>query len=181
MPKKPSKTKKPKKVELDFKIAAEEVKKYLDSKKFDLVDYGYVDIECYPPVDPKDYPHIYALREEFEAMFDHADAVTQDDGTGFPEERAAALEEKCKQIGELVNADEVFWEKLRAVIIPLYEKSPHYAEWKTRWKSIDFVYDPIGMDVTTTQMWTNQDTGERIRGEVVRTTTYPAGFIVRVN
>lgn len=181
MPKKPSKTKKPKKIECDFKIAAEEVKKFLDSKKFDLIDYGYVDIECYPPVDPKEYPHLCALRDEWEAMFDYADKVTQDDGSGFPEDRAKCLEEKCNKIGEIVNEDREYWDKLRAIVIPLYEKSPHFEDWKQRWQSIEFVYDPIGMDVTTTQMWTNKETGERIRGEVVRSTSYPAGFIVRVN
>jgi hypothetical protein len=54
--------------------------------------------------------------------------------------------------------------------------------WQTkRWRSISMFYDPVGMDVTTTQMWTNPKTGERFRGDVLRNTGYPQGFVVKIH
>lgn len=49
-----------------------------------------------------------------------------------------------------------------------------------RWKKIEFFFDPVGLDCTTTIVWTNPKTGERHRGDVFRATEYPQGFVIRV-
>lgn len=170
-----------KKLEFSYEKAAEEVKKFLDEKKFDLVDYSYVNMEVYPPADSEEYPHISFLCKEWEEFFNKADRLTQDDGSGFPDEEAKELETKAKKVEKIVNGDDVFWASLRDVIIPLYDRSPHFEAWKERWKSVSFLYDPVGMDVVTTQMWTNKETGERTRGDELRRTSYPPGFIIRIN
>jgi hypothetical protein len=181
---------------IDVTAAAKEIEKYLESKKFDLIDFGYVQIECYPPSDSDEYPEIRKFSKAWADFFDKSDeALTAmpDDLLGkmkFSEvltkfdpnlaEDLAVYDKLADEVAKTVNDDAAFWCKLRDAVIPLYEKSPHYEQWKQRWKAISLAYDPMGMDVKTTQMWTNKKTGERIRGEVLRTTSYPPGFILKV-
>ena len=185
-----------KKLNIDTEAAAQEIKNCINEKKFDMVDYSLVELECYPPPDDKNYPEISKLSEAWGKFFDAADLALaelpdEEVGTTSFEEvlkkhepklaaDLAQYDEITAKIAAAVNADEEFWAELRKVVIPLYERSPHYADWQKRWQKIDLVYDPVGLDVVTTQMWTNKETGERIRGEKLRTTSYPAGFIVKM-
>jgi hypothetical protein len=194
-----SKSKKNKAIvgKLDARRAAAEIKRLLDEKAFDLIDYGMARIQCFPPPnDPKKFPEIFKLSAKWLKFYDDSEKAV----VNLPDEvlekmtYAQAMEkldpglaktlEECDaataQIADLVNKDETFWESLRAKVIPLYEKHPKFDEWKDRWKKITLGFDPDGFEVVTTQMYTNQKTGERIRGEVVKRTPYPAGFVVEV-
>ncbi len=184
------------KPEIDIEKAASEIKKFLESKKFDLVDYSYVNIEAYPPPNDHNYPELKKFSEQWAAFFEEADAVLNDVNeepgqATFQEvlakysptlgEDLALFDNMTSALADAVNSDKAFWNNLREIVLPLYEKSPYYEEWKNnRWKAISLSYDPTPLEVKTTQMWTNQETGERIRGEVVRTSEYPAGFVMKV-
>lgn len=168
--------------DVDVAAAAAECKAYLEKKKFDLVDYSFVNIECYPPPDSDEYPLLKSFAAKWTEVFDYADRVVEDDaGTGFPHLLVADFETKTKEIEAAVNSDTEFWTALRSVVLPLYEKSKFYEEWKRRWNKIDLFYDPIGLEATTTEIFTNKETGERIRGDVKRTTRYDAGFVIRID
>jgi hypothetical protein len=168
--------------EVDVAAAAVECKKYLDSKKFDLIDYSLVNIECYPPSDSEEYPVLNKFASDWNAAFDYAESVTVDDqGTGFPEEIIEAFEAKTKEIAATVNSDADFWTTLRSIVLPLYDKSKFYDEWKRRWQKVEIFFDPIGLEATTTEIFTNKETGERIRGDVVRSTQYNSGFVIRID
>jgi len=178
--------------------AAAEVKRFLEAKKFDLIDYSYVNIEAYPPSDDNNYPELKKFCTQWNAFFEEADKVLNNPDVAeepgqatFKEvlgkysptlaEDLAEFDNATSAVADLVNKDKEYWDKLREIVLPLYEKSPYYNEWKdNRWKAISLTYDPTPLEVRTTQMWTNQETGERIRGEVVRTTEYPAGFIMKI-
>lgn len=174
--------------------AAEEFKKFLWEKKMDLIDYGYTNIDCWPPVDDEvNYPEIMSFRNQWEAVFDYADSVIDDDGNGFPESTAKEYEAVLLKVQEEINADPAFWVKLRAAVMPLYNKSKHYDEWKKRWKKVKLFYDPIAQTVTTTGMLTNKKTGERMVNPdavdangnkrtdgVVRENVIPACFVIRI-
>lgn len=176
---------------------AEEIKSFIEKKKFDCVDYSYINIEIYPP-DSEDYPEIRKFSNQWKKFLDEADSAVDtqqiDEEPGqisyadllkkYSPEVAPALAEFDKTtnaVADLVNNDKAFWDHLRDVILPLYEKSPYYQTWQDeRWKAIALSYDPTALDVKTTEMWTNSKTGERIRGDVKSTTIYPAGFIVKI-
>jgi hypothetical protein len=184
--------------------AASEVKLFLDGKKFDLVDYGYVDIEAYPDPTSEEYSELKKMADEWYSFYNQTDKVVGAISEEMLEEMRksasggdvmtdilknsapdlAQLYEQLKadlaSVAQAVTSDAKYWEELRKVIIPLYEKSPHYEAWKERWKGIELAYDPIGQETTTTKMFTNKVTGERTRGEVVRRTVRPEGFIVRI-
>lgn len=184
--------------DVDSRNAADEIKRFLDSKKFDLVDYSYVNIEAYPPPNDDDYPELKRFSAQWAAFFDEADKVLNNPDiieepgqSSFIEvlgkysptmaQDLAEFDDATSHVAELVNTDQEYWSNLRQIILPLYEKSPYYNEWKgNRWKAISLSYDPTPLEVRTTQMWTNKETGERIRGELLRTTEYPAGFILKV-
>jgi hypothetical protein len=177
---------KPQKLGIDVKAAAEEVKSRLDEKKFDLVDYSYANIDCWfeqEDYDSGKYPQMTKIRDQWEAMFNYAEEVTQDDGTGFPHEDVEAYEAELKEIERLVNTDKEYWEKIRAAVIPLYEKSPHYHMWQKRWKQVELFYDAVPMTVTVTKHMINKETGERKEGmsTVERERTIPAGVVIRVD
>lgn len=180
---------------VDTQKMAEEIKKFIQAKKFDCVDYGYTQIEIYPP-NSEDYPETRKFSAQWAEFFDNAEKAlalcTEEPGEiTFGEVLAKyspnmdgdleAFDEQTAAVASAVNSDAKFWEDLRGVVLPLYEKSPYYDEWKTRWKSVSISYDPTSLDVVTTQMWTNKKTGERTRGEKIRATEYPAGFIVKIN
>jgi len=170
----------------DMKKMAAEIKKYIESKKFDLVDYSYVEIECYPPQDEKDFPETTKFSAQWQKFHDDCDAalndVSEEPGeisykevlAKYSPELLRGLEEYDKAtnaVAEIVNSDHEFWNKIRDIVLPLYEKSPYYKEWKDkRWRTISLSYDPIPLEVKTTQMWTNPRTGERIRGDELRKT-----------
>ena len=182
--------------DIDVKATANEVKAYLDDQKMNLVDYSLVEIECYPSPKDSKYPAIKKLSKAWETFFSASDKAlhqapnklmgkpfdeilgmyNKDLQTEFKE-----LEETTNKVAAAVNEDRTWWDKLRAEIVPLYDRSPHYEAWQKRWQKIRIIYDPVDMTVTTTRMQTNSKTGERIRGEVVRETDLPAGLVVKVD
>ena len=181
---------------IDVNKVADEIRAYLHEKRFDLVDYSLVEIECYPPPKDSKYPAIKKLSKAWEDFFEDSDKALRGApnklmGTNFSEilgkydkglrGKFADLEETTNKVAEAVNSDREWWNKLRAEIVPLYDRSPHYDAWKKRWQKVRVIYDPVSMTVTTTKMQTNKKTGERIRGEVVRETDLPAGLVVKVD
>lgn len=186
---------------VDVVAAAEEVKALLDKNKFELVDWGYDEVECYPGPSDDAYPVLKSFAKMWEEFFEHADKQTRDDGSGFPDEIAKRYESMLAKVEARVNDDEDFWAKIREVIIPLYdvpqaaidnapdqdarkrveEKRAGLSKWKNRWKTVKLFYDPVGVDVQTTQLWRNKVTGDLKRGEVIRQRSLPPGFVVRVN
>ena len=61
------------KEDIDVKAVADEVKKFLESKKFDLVDYSLVEIEAYPPPKDSKYPTVKKLSKAWETFFSASD------------------------------------------------------------------------------------------------------------
>ena len=196
----------PIKPSVDIQKMADEIKHFLDSKKFDLVDYSYPTMECYPPPNSEQYPETTkfaalwaAFFEEADKAFAHLDLPEEDHETDSEEipgkvtledmlkkysptlaEDIGQFDELTDKVAEAVNQDVAFWTQLREIILPLYEKSQYYEQWTQRWKAIDLSYDPTPLEVKTTRMWTDPKTNERIRGEILRSTVYPAGFVVKV-
>ncbi len=174
----------PVKPEINLDAAAAEIKKHLDDNKMNLIDYGYVNIDLWfdqDDLDGGEYPEIAKFTAHWKAMFDYADQVTADDGTGFPNDEFVLLEADLKIVEEKVNSDAEYWKKIRDEVIPLYEKSPNYKQWQKRWKCVDLFYDPVGLDVTTTEILNNKITGEKTRGKVLRSRTIPEGIVIRVD
>lgn len=176
---------------VDVQAAAEEVKKFLDSKKMDLIDWGYVNIECYPDPNDDAYPVLKDFAKQWEGFFSYAETLTIDnDGTGFPEDLVNEFEAKLAEVKDAVNGDEAYWAEIRKQVLPMYrppegvEIKPKMQQmmdaWAQRWRSVDLFYDVMGLEVTTTQMWTNKITGERRRGDVISERTMPPGFVIKV-
>ena len=178
---------------IDEANLAEEVKRFINEKKMDLVDWGLMKIECYPPPDSDDYPETRKLSTQWAAAFNHAEKVI--DTEGFPEDLMQEFEKACARIMALINSDTEYWEKIREVVIPLYDRSKDYEKWKKRWKSVHkFWYYPESLTVTTKRgtvrkkkaglgqdgkpIW---EVVERImEDDPFRTTTYPAGLVVNI-
>lgn len=189
--------------------AALEVKDFLDKKKMDLVDYTYWNIEAYPNPESDEYPELKNFAKLWKDLFDELDKLVDDDGNGFPNEIVKKYEAELAKVVDLVNSDKEYWERIRKEVLPLYEppKLPEEMEkkrseeaqketpqqkakretkekvqkaWLNRWQKIEMFYDPVDFEVVTTQMMTNKKTGERTRGDVVRKTTYPQGFVVKI-
>ncbi len=174
----------PVKPEINLEAASIEVKNHLDDKKMNLIDYGYSRIELW--FDQKDldggkFPEIAKFTAHWKALFDYSDRITDDVGGGFPNDEFVALETDLKKIEDMVNNDAAYWTKLREEVIPLYDKSPNYEQWKKRWKSVELFYDPVGLDVTTTEIFTNKVTGEKTRGAEISRRNIPEGIVIRVD
>lgn len=168
------------KPDFDMDKIVEEFKRYFDGKKMDLVDYSYVNIQAYPP--PKDpaYPEMGKFAAQWERLFEYADE-TYESEEGFPEELVARFEEATREIARRVNEDKAFWEKIRGEIIPLYDKSPYYDEWKKRWAKIEIFYYPEELAVKVTKRFRNKATGELSQGgEVITEKVMPPGFVINV-
>jgi hypothetical protein len=173
---------------INVKKVSSEVKAYLYSKKMDLIDWGYTSIECYPEVGDQNTPELNKFAKMWEGFFDYSDTVTQDDGSGFPNDVVQRYEILLQKVEEAVNGDSDYWTKIRAEVLPFYlppEESKgklvqDLSSWKDRWNAIKLFYDPVGMEVVTTQILTNQATGERRRGNVVSRRMLKAGFVIRV-
>lgn len=185
---------------IDVSAAAQEVKSILDTEKMDLIDWGYSDIECYP--DPSDdaYPVLKAFAGQWAEFFDYADEHTQEDGTGFPEEIAKKYESVLAEVADNVNADQEFWSRIRAAVMPLYEipgeaieraegeakeklaaKQVALAEkWKNRWQAIKLFYDPVGINVVTTRILRDKESGKIKHRESVSKRSIPQGFVIKV-
>ena len=183
---------------------AQELEKFLDRKKFDLVDYSYpaeiIDDrtprpEIYPPPESDEFPELKKLCKQWLDFFDEIEQpilkAPEDPGDTsldiMLEKYCPEMVAEYQRLNQLVtetekgvNTDEKFWEGVRAVILPLYDRSKQAEAWGNRWKAIQLVYDPCPLTVTTTQMWTNKKTGERKRGGVVRETNLPAGFVMKL-
>lgn len=191
-------------IEIDTQKMATEVEQFLDKKKFDLVDYSYPAVlqnqrtprpECYLPPLSEEYPETMKMSKQwldfFDAIGGPINAAPEEPGDTTLEKM---LEKYCPELAieytwlnqlvsevlEKINKDTKFWETLRAAILPLYDKSREYDNWKERWNSLELIYDPTPLGVKTTQMWTNKKTGERTRGEVIRKTELPAGFVIKI-
>lgn len=106
---------------IDAEKAADEVKGFLRAKKFDLVDWGYHNIEAYPDPTDESMPELKRFAEMWSEFFDYADTVTEDDGTGFPEDIAERYEAEVGRVEKAVNDDDAFWAEIREEIIPLYK------------------------------------------------------------
>lgn len=167
---------------VDVKKAAEECIKFLNFKKLDMVDYGLANIECYVPPNDDTYPELKSFAKQWKKFFDYAEHVTTgNNGEGFPEDVAKTFESKNAEIEKLINSNDSFWSTIREKIIPLYEKSPHYADWQKRWKSVMLFYDPIEMEATSTKVYTDPKTGEKVKSEQISSTLYPEGFVLRID
>ena len=176
---------------VDVQAAADEVKRFLDGKKMDLIDWGYVNIECYPDPEDDEYPVLKGFAKLWEDLFSYAETLTIDnDGTGFPEDLVNEFEAKLAEIKDAVNSDEAYWGGIRAAVLPMY-RPPEGVEikpkmkammdaWEQRWKAVDLFYDVMGLEIQTTKMWTNKQTGERRRGEIISQRTMPPGFVIKV-
>lgn len=172
---------------VDIEKATSEVRTYIDSKKMDLIDWGYEKIESYPDPDDDNLPELKRFAAMWNDFFSYADTVTEDDGKGFPHEVVERYEAIVSQVEVAVNSDDDFWSRIRGEVLPLYlppegkKTDPVVAKkWDDRWKKIKFFYDPVGMEVVTTQMWTNKATKERKRGDVIRKRKLPPGFVIRI-
>lgn len=175
--------------QIDVAKAADEVKAYVDSRKMDLVDWGYTKIECYPDPNDETYPELKKFASLWNSLFDYADTITESDGTGFPKDIILNYEAKTLQIQDAVNGDTVFWQAVRDQILPLYSVPAGTVaneglvqtleQWKERWKSIQIVYDPIGLEVEVTKILTDPKTGKKYR-EPIRKRPLPPGFIIRI-
>ena len=183
---------------------AQELEKFLDRKKFDLVDYSYPAViendrtprpECYPPPESKEFPELQKFCKQWLDFFDEIEqpilqAPEEPGDTTLDimlEKYCPAMLVEYQRLNQLVtetekavNTDEKFWAEVRKVILPLYDRSKEAEAWTGRWRGIQLAYDPCPLTVTTTQMWTNKKTGERKRGEVVRETNIPAGFVMKL-
>ena len=170
---------------IDEAKVAEELKKFIDEKKMDLVDWGVVKIECYPPPDSDDYPETRKFSAQWLAAFDYGEKVI--DTEGFPEDIIQEFEKTNARIQAAVNADTEYWAKLRETVIPLYDRSKDYDKWQQRWKAIHkFWFYPEPLTITTKRgtVRKKKATGEVIErimeDEPFRTTTYPAGLVVNI-
>jgi len=195
---------------IDINATAEELKKFIDVNKFNLIDFGIEDLQCYPPPDDsKDYPHFKKLSSLYAEMQPEIDKVIEaipdedlpteadDEEEGGQKQRLAnalreyapelaqkvdSIEQSLEEIVASINADDAFWMKIREQVIPIYEKSPVYEEWKNRWRRIaEIVYDSCPLTAQTTVIWNNPETGERKRGDTISNNTQPAGFIVAID
>lgn len=186
---------------VDVLEIAKELKAHIDKNKLDHVDFELAKIEMYP--DPLSERRLRFPRmsrfwrwflgrppgliefckfcAQWEAMFDYADKVTQDDGVGFPKEDAKLFEDKLAEVEKEVNNDKEFWKRIRDEVMPIYAHSKDYqAMWKDRWGAVRLFYDPVGITVTTHKKMVNRITGEVVRRELVRQRDIPAGVVVRI-
>ena len=153
--------------------------------------------ECYPPSnDPEEYPELAKLSQQWLDFFDEIEKPIQAIEEVQPgditldamlSKHVPAMAPEYKRLNDLVdevlnavNSDKAFWDKLREVILPLYNKCKQEKEWQDRWNKILLIYDPCPLTVKTTQMWTNKKTGERKRGDVIRETELPPGFVMKI-
>jgi len=170
---------------------AKEVKAHLDAKRFDLIDPDKATVECWPNPEDKSLPECGRFAAQWRAMFTYADKITGDGGEGFPDELAKEFEAELKKVEALVNDDQAFWEDIRGKVMPLYcktkfkrgkdgklevVKEEDNGPWKDRWKKMVIFYDPVGMDVTTTEI----DPKTRRKGRIISSRTIPEGFVFKV-
>lgn len=186
------------KPEVDVEKAANELKEYLDAKKFDLVDYSSWRMQAWPdPYDDK-YPELKSFARQWNEAFKYVDSVFEEQG--FPEQVIKEFEAATEMVADAVNADKGFWAKIREAVIPLYENSKagentgfrtsvaNFDDWKERrWKFVKFFYYPESFQVKTTEGYAikNIKTGEvrkRVLYEdgVITDKTYPPGFVIDV-
>lgn len=188
------------KPDVDAERIAEELKAFVNERKLDHVDYEYFEIEMYP--DPRSEKLSFAgLRRIFrrlfrrrmgllefakfcsqwEALFDYADKITQDDGTGFPAEDVKLFEDKLAEIQVVMNRDEAFWKMIQEEVLPIYVHSKDYEKvWKNRWRAVKLFYDPVGITVTTHKKMVNRLTGEVTERKLISKRDIPAGIVVKI-
>lgn len=109
---------------VDVAAAAAEVKKLIDEQKMDLVDYTRLNLEIWPTHDMEKLPELSKFAQKWQAFFDYGDKLCVKDtikAEHFPQTTALEYESKNKEIEDLVNNDGEFWDRIRAVVLPLYE------------------------------------------------------------
>lgn len=194
-------------VEIDVKAAIEEAKAIIDSKKMELVDWSRWELEIYPNPGDEKYPELKMLAQAFKNTFNYGDTVTQEDGTGFPEDKIKNLEKIVADIQYGVNVDSTFWDKIREAVLPLYQQPEFSPEDKKkrldaelsnprlmrnreqteanlarfrneRWKEIKMFYDPVGMQVEA-NLVRGKGTEEETKENLTQT-FYPEGFVIKI-
>ena len=160
---------------------AKELMSFIDEKKMDHIDYDYSKIEMYPDPKSKKTPTFRRFCRQWELLFDYADKITQDDGTGFPEDLVSSFQNKMKEVEKIINEDKGFWNKLREEVLPIYVHSKDYENvWKKRWKAVDLFYDPVGITVKTHKKVVDKNTGEIKERTLISQREIPAGIVIRI-
>jgi hypothetical protein len=171
--------------EVNIELLVKEVEQAINDEKLDQIDYDRKALEIWPDSGNDAYPEMKKYAAQWEEFCDHVELVTDNDGKGFPEDIQKLFKAKDTEIAEAVNKDADFWQKLREEVIPYYDRCKEKDYWNERWLSIDFWYDPIGMEVTTNRiervMNADMTLGEVKSRSLVSQRTIPCGFVIRIN
>lgn len=171
--------------EIDVDVIVNEIKQAINDNKMDQIDYDRKSLEIWPDSTSDTYPELKLYAAQWESFCGHIEEVADNDGNGIPEDVLNLFRDKDTQIKNDVNSDVEFWTKLREEIIPYYEGSKEKEYWNDRWKSIDFWYDPIGLEVTTNKvervMNADMTLGEVKNKSLISQRTIPPGFVIRIN
>lgn len=181
-------------LEYDLTKVVDEIKLWINKKKYDLIDHGDSEtavIQTYPPRNDESYPETKRFCDQYEATADWLELVG---GGSDPEAMLQSFRQAFKDMEDAVNRDEKFWVALRDEVLPLYTTMkmsrdengglailPVVSEgWQKRWSKIVVGYDLEPMTVKTTQMWANKQTNTYKRGNVVHEHTMPAGMVIDI-
>jgi len=172
--------------EINMESIVREIKQAINDDKFSQIDYDRKALEVWPDSGDEAYPEMRSYAAQWEEFCNYVEEVTDNDGKGFPEKIQKLFKAKDKEITEAVNNDKDFWEKLRAEVLPYYDRCKEKDYWENdRWKSIDFWYDPIGLEVKTDRvervMNADMTLGEIRSRTPVSQRTIPPGFTIRIN
>lgn len=175
---------------VDEAALAVEIKACIDSEKINGVDYKSRVFQIFP--DPQDaaMPEVSSISRQFAEVFNYADSVTGENGEDFPNDLIKEYEACLERVAGLVNSDTAFWAKVRAEVLPLYDRlrdNPHstekelalYEEWtQRRWRGIKLFYDPVGMEVKTTKLQRGVETNKIYSRELFRHSIIPEGLVI---
>lgn len=187
----------------NVKELAFEFKKFIDSKKIDLINPGSPDVQCYPPPDDEeDYPETKRFTFQMKAFFDFVDEALANSSSdealakiGEEGEWSKPFDNVLAQVAELVNQDQEFWKRIRGEVIPLYKPgkvsntkeqgllilpSDEKSEWDDRWQKIKVWFDPEPLPVTVVKKMVNSDTKEVVTSELYEDKEYPCGLVIDI-
>jgi len=170
--------------EVNCEAIASEIKQCIHDNKINMIDYSRTALEVWPNAMDDKYPEMkkYAAQWESFCEFVEQNAKTEDD---VPEDTLNAFRAVDGHIQAMVNEDKEYWDALRADVLRYYDKSEDPKYWDERWASIDFWYDPIGLEVQTNKVTrvVNADAtfGEEKGRELVSKREIPPGFVIRIN
>lgn len=191
--------------EFSAKEVAVEMKEFFIKNVYDLVDYNIANIQCLIVPDKKMKATIWAANRwvkwwdkssealgeiseaELDVVFKEAKDKGEDPHVVIMKKYIPKLyEEKVKydefdqEITNIINNDESLWNQIRQTVIPLYEKSQYFEQWKTRWKKVSLKFDPVEMTAKTTKLMKNQK-DEIVSSEIFRLENYPEGYFLEVD